>query len=85
VKALEQRGGVAYPVNVDAPFVAYETRFTMPLASSMSRLWYSFEVAGAHLVMLNAYSPYDSKSEQVGAAGGEVLAVGWLLCRVVAV
>jgi hypothetical protein len=32
----------------------------------MAPLWYSFEAAGAHVVMLNAYSAYDPASPQVG-------------------
>ncbi|EPS59886.1 hypothetical protein M569_14917, partial [Genlisea aurea] len=47
-------------------FKSYNSRWKMPYqeSGSVSNLYYSFEVAGAHLIMLGSYTDYDEKSEQ---------------------
>ncbi|CAI7777272.1 unnamed protein product [Closterium sp. NIES-54] len=48
------------------PFTAYNARWTMPAAESASpsNLFYSFESAGVHWVMLNSYSDFEPDSIQ---------------------
>lgn len=47
-------------------FLAYETRFHTPSVSSESHtsLYYSYEVAGLHVVMLGCYTDFDRHSKQ---------------------
>ncbi|KAF3795368.1 Purple acid phosphatase 18 [Nymphaea thermarum] len=47
-------------------FDAYNARWKMPFeeSGSSSNLYYSFEVAGVHVVMLGSYTDYDEYSEQ---------------------
>ena len=47
-------------------FLAYRSRFYLPHhpASSASPFYYSYEVAGAHIVALGSYEPYGPSSEQ---------------------
>ncbi|CAA7019163.1 unnamed protein product [Microthlaspi erraticum] len=47
-------------------FKAYNARWLMPHAESASRsnLYYSFDVAGVHTVMLGSYTRFDSHSDQ---------------------
>lgn len=47
-------------------FVSYNSRWKMPYkeSSSDSNLYYSFDLAGVHVVMLGSYADYDPKSEQ---------------------
>ncbi|OIW11349.1 hypothetical protein TanjilG_19605 [Lupinus angustifolius] len=47
-------------------FTAYNTRWLMPfdLSGSKSNQYYSFEVAGVHIIMLGSYTDFDSKSNQ---------------------
>ncbi|XP_061357708.1 purple acid phosphatase 18-like isoform X1 [Gastrolobium bilobum] len=47
-------------------FVSYNSRWKMPFqeSGSSSNLYYSFEVAGAHIIMLGSYADYDEYSEQ---------------------
>ncbi|CAI5978732.1 unnamed protein product [Closterium sp. NIES-65] len=47
-------------------FLAYKKRWEMPSAASgsPSKLYYSFEVAGAHIIVLSCYSPFGPDSEQ---------------------
>ncbi|MED6186032.1 Purple acid phosphatase 18 [Stylosanthes scabra] len=47
-------------------FVSYNSRWKMPFeeSGSSSNLYYSFEVAGVHIIMLGSYSGYDEYSEQ---------------------
>uniref|UniRef100_A0A0C9QL22 Purple acid phosphatase n=1 Tax=Wollemia nobilis TaxID=56998 RepID=A0A0C9QL22_9CONI len=48
------------------PFRAYNARWPMPYeeSASSSNLYYSFEVAGVHIVMLGSYTDYYEDSEQ---------------------
>lgn len=48
-------------------FLAYMTRFKVPYehSGSSSPLYYSYEVAGAHIIMLGSYAEYGEDSEQV--------------------
>nr|XP_027187220.1 purple acid phosphatase 18-like isoform X3 [Cicer arietinum] len=47
-------------------FVSYNSRWKMPFeeSGSTSNLYYSFEVAGVHVIMLGSYADYDESSEQ---------------------
>ncbi|XP_022857759.1 purple acid phosphatase 18-like [Olea europaea var. sylvestris] len=47
-------------------FVSYNSRWKMPFdeSGSNSNLYYSFEVAGVHIIMLGSYADYDEYSDQ---------------------
>lgn len=47
-------------------FLAYEKRFHTPstFSESNTNLYYSFEVAGLHVIMLGCYADYSRKSQQ---------------------
>lgn len=47
-------------------FKSYNSRWSMPYkeSGSTSNLYYSFEVAGVHVLMLGSYTDYSIKSEQ---------------------
>jgi len=47
-------------------FLAYTKRFDMPYeqSGSSSPLYYSYDLAGAHIVMLGSYADFDEGSEQ---------------------
>ncbi|KAI7841497.1 hypothetical protein COHA_004890 [Chlorella ohadii] len=47
-------------------FLSYTTRFYCPYRHSLSEspLYYSYDVAGAHVIMLSSYSPYSRDSAQ---------------------
>nr|VDD61800.1 unnamed protein product [Brassica oleracea] len=47
-------------------FKAYNARWLMPHAESLSHsnLYYSFDAAGVHIVMIGSYTHYDSHSDQ---------------------
>ncbi|XP_058093943.1 purple acid phosphatase 18 [Magnolia sinica] len=49
-----------------AGFAAYNARWKMPYeeSGSTSNLYYSFEVAGVHVIMLGSYTDYDEYSDQ---------------------
>ncbi|ONK75004.1 uncharacterized protein A4U43_C03F12310 [Asparagus officinalis] len=49
-----------------SPFQAYSARWRMPYeeSGSTSNLYYSFEVAGVHVIMLGSYTDYDEGSDQ---------------------
>lgn len=53
------------PLIMDA-FQSYDARWKMPFeeSGSSSNLYYSFEVAGAHIIMLGSYADYDEYSDQ---------------------
>lgn len=54
------------PSNVAPDFLAYSKRFRMPHRQSGSRsnVYYSYDIAGIHLIMLGSYTDYDAGSEQ---------------------
>ncbi|XP_068661549.1 purple acid phosphatase 22-like [Aristolochia californica] len=54
------------PIIGPPAFRSYNARWPMPFeeSGSTSNLYYSFEVAGAHIIMLGSYSDFDSKSAQ---------------------
>lgn len=56
----------AFPIIHAHPFVAYNSRWVMPFeeSGSDSNLYYSFEVAGVHVVMLGSYTDFDVGSAQ---------------------
>ena len=47
-------------------FRSYNARWQMPFkeSGSTSNLYYSFEVAGVHVVMLGSYADYGTDSDQ---------------------
>lgn len=48
------------------PFKAYNARWLMPYqeSRSTSNLYYSFDVAGVHIIMLGSYTDFDVDSDQ---------------------
>lgn len=67
-------------------FESYNARWKMPFeeSGSSSNLYYSFEVAGVHAIMLGSYADYDEDSEQYSWLKGDLLKVDrkrtpWLL------
>ncbi|KAK1375766.1 Purple acid phosphatase [Heracleum sosnowskyi] len=54
------------PIIHNTPFTAYNARWIMPYAESgsSSNLYYSFEVAGVHVIMLGSYTDFSSGSDQ---------------------
>ncbi|CAJ1886099.1 unnamed protein product [Sphenostylis stenocarpa] len=54
------------PVIHQTPFTAYNSRWHMPFeeSGSNSNLYYSFDVAGVHVIMLGSYTQFDSSSPQ---------------------
>ncbi|KAJ4783029.1 Purple acid phosphatase [Rhynchospora pubera] len=51
---------------LESGFQAYNSRWKMPYeeSGSSSNLYYSFDVAGVHVVMLGSYTDYDEGSDQ---------------------
>ncbi|KAL8189700.1 hypothetical protein R6Q57_008417 [Mikania cordata] len=67
-------------------FESYNARWKMPFeeSGSTSNLYYSFEVAGAHVVMLGSYADYYENSDQYNWLKADLLTVDrkrtpWLL------
>ncbi|GAV60757.1 Metallophos domain-containing protein/Metallophos_C domain-containing protein, partial [Cephalotus follicularis] len=54
------------PIIHSQPFTAYNARWRMPFenSGSTSNLYYSFDVAGVHVVMLGSYTNFDPNSDQ---------------------
>ncbi|KAM5559513.1 putative purple acid phosphatase 20 [Rosa sericea] len=54
------------PVVHSEPFTAYNARWRMPFeqSGSESNLYYSFNVAGVHVIMLGSYTDFDPASSQ---------------------
>uniref|UniRef100_A0A804M006 Purple acid phosphatase n=1 Tax=Zea mays TaxID=4577 RepID=A0A804M006_MAIZE len=57
----------------ESGFQSYNARWKMPYEESGSRsnLYYSFEVAGAHIIMLGSYTDYDDSSDQYAWLKGQ--------------
>ncbi|KDP42729.1 hypothetical protein JCGZ_23669 [Jatropha curcas] len=55
-----------FPIIYPHGFKSYNARWLMPFeeSGSTSNLYYSFEVAGAHIIMLGSYTDFDAKSDQ---------------------
>ncbi|KAJ7976104.1 Purple acid phosphatase [Quillaja saponaria] len=55
-----------FPIIYPEGFKAYNTRWPMPYeeSDSTSNLYYSFDVAGTHIVMLGSYTDFDADSDQ---------------------
>ncbi|GAV66095.1 Metallophos domain-containing protein/Metallophos_C domain-containing protein, partial [Cephalotus follicularis] len=55
-----------FPILFPKAFTAYNARWKMPHeeSGSTSNLYYSFEVAGSHIVMLGSYTDFDADSDQ---------------------
>ncbi|GMH23167.1 hypothetical protein Nepgr_025010 [Nepenthes gracilis] len=53
-------------INFPTPFTAYNARWRMPFgqSGSTSNLYYSFDVAGVHVIMLGSYTDFDQNSNQ---------------------
>lgn len=51
---------------VTSGFESYNARWKMPFeeSGSTSNLYYSFDVAGIHIVMLGSYADHDEYSDQ---------------------
>jgi hypothetical protein len=51
---------------LESGFQSYNARWKMPYeeSGSTSNLYYSFEIAGAHIIMLGSYTDYDESSDQ---------------------
>ncbi|TXG67815.1 hypothetical protein EZV62_009090 [Acer yangbiense] len=67
-------------------FASYNARWKMPSeeSGSTSNLYYSFEVAGVHIIMLGSYADYDKHSDQYNWLKADLLKVDrkktpWLL------
>ncbi|XP_031404992.1 purple acid phosphatase 18 [Punica granatum] len=58
-------------------FQSYNARWKMPFeeSGSSSNLYYSFEVAGVHVIMLGSYADYDEYSEQYDWLKADLLKV----------
>ncbi|MCD7449875.1 Purple acid phosphatase 18 [Datura stramonium] len=58
-------------------FVSYNSRWKMPFeeSGSTSNLYYSFDVAGVHIIMLGSYTPYDEYSDQYSWLKADLLKV----------
>ncbi|XWS43432.1 hypothetical protein CRYUN_Cryun16bG0103100 [Craigia yunnanensis] len=54
------------PLIHSTPFTAYNARWHMPFeeSGSNSNLYYSFDVAGVHVIMLGSYTDFDPDSDQ---------------------
>ncbi|CAH8268416.1 unnamed protein product [Arabidopsis lyrata] len=55
-----------FPIFEHTTFKSYNARWLMPHTESLSdsNLYYSFDVAGVHTVMLGSYTDFDSDSDQ---------------------
>lgn len=55
-----------FPIIQPRGFKAYNARWLMPYeeSNSSSNLYYSFNVAGAHVIMLGSYTDSDENSDQ---------------------
>lgn len=55
-----------FPIIYPKGFEAYNTRWPMPFqeSGSNSNLYYSFEVAGVHIIMLGSYADFSVESQQ---------------------
>ncbi|KAL2345212.1 hypothetical protein Fmac_006497 [Flemingia macrophylla] len=55
-----------FPIIYPQGFEAYNARWPMPFqqSASTSNLYYSFEVASTHVIMLGSYTDFDAQSEQ---------------------
>ena len=54
------------PIVHSEPFTSYNARWHMPFeqSGSTSNLYYSFEVAGVHVIMMGSYTDFDTSSTQ---------------------
>ncbi|XAR67457.1 Acid phosphatase [Bertholletia excelsa] len=73
-------------LGLEDAFKSYNSRWKMPYeeSGSSSNLYYSFEVAGVHLIMLGSYTDYDQYSDQYNWLKADLLKVDrkrtpWLL------
>ncbi len=54
------------PSNVAPDFLSYSKRFRLPYkhSGSTSNMYYSYDIAGIHVLMLGSYTAFDESSEQ---------------------
>ncbi|KAE9590851.1 putative Acid phosphatase [Lupinus albus] len=71
------------------PFTTFNARWKMPHeeSGSDSNLYYSFDVAGVHVIMLGSYTDFDRKSKQYKWLEGDLKKVNrkntpWLVMLV---
>ncbi|XP_019432199.1 PREDICTED: probable purple acid phosphatase 20 [Lupinus angustifolius] len=77
------------PLLHSEPFTAYNARWKMPYeeSGSDSNLYYSFDVAGVHVIMLGSYTDFDRNSKQYKWLEGDLKKVNrkntpWLVVLV---
>ncbi|KAL9249784.1 putative purple acid phosphatase 20, partial [Drosera capensis] len=63
--------------NIPTPFKAYNARWHMPFeqSGSTSNEYYSFNVAGVHVIMLGSYTDFDQNSAQYKWLQGDLQAI----------
>lgn len=78
-----------FPIIYPHGFRAYNARWLMPHqeSGSTSNLYYSFDVAGAHIIMLGSYTDFDSNSNQYKWLRGDLARVDrrrtpWILVTI---
>ncbi|WOG91105.1 hypothetical protein DCAR_0310353 [Daucus carota subsp. sativus] len=56
----------SFPIIFPRGFKAFNSRWQMPYqqSGSKSNLYYSFDVSGAHIIMLGSYTDFDANSDQ---------------------
>ncbi|KAF7804313.1 purple acid phosphatase 22-like [Senna tora] len=56
----------SFPTSYPDSFIAFNARWPMPFqqSGSTSNLYYSFEVSGAHILMLGSYTDFHAQSDQ---------------------
>ncbi|KAL0338615.1 UNVERIFIED_CONTAM: Purple acid phosphatase 22 [Sesamum angustifolium] len=66
-----------FPIIYPHGFKAYKARWLMPHqeSGSASNLYYSFDVAGVHIIMLGSYTDFDSNSNQYKWLQGDLARV----------
>ncbi|KAL0347066.1 UNVERIFIED_CONTAM: Purple acid phosphatase 22 [Sesamum calycinum] len=66
-----------FPIIYPHGFKAYNARWLMPHqeSGSASNLYYSFDVAGVHIIMLGSYTDFDSNSNQYKWLQGDLARV----------
>ncbi|KAL0374899.1 UNVERIFIED_CONTAM: Purple acid phosphatase 22 [Sesamum radiatum] len=66
-----------FPIIYPHGFKAYNARWLMPHqeSGSTSNLYYSFDVAGVHIIMLGSYTDFDSNSNQYKWLQGDLARV----------
>lgn len=68
-----------FPIIEHTTFKSYNSRWLMPYTESLSEsnLYYSFDVAGIHTIMLGSYTDFDSESDQYQWLQADLAKVSW--------